>query len=84
MTILEMNNVDDLFRQNMIEFLQTDINGYVDFLLNAITIKSLEKSLKTFYTPPLVIKYLPFGIKFFVIQKQWSLLLKKYGNVQGK
>ncbi len=29
--ILEMNNVDDLFRQNMIKFLQTDINGSVDF-----------------------------------------------------
>jgi hypothetical protein len=31
-----------------------------------------------------LIKYLPFGIKFFVIQKQWSLLLKKYGYLQGK
>jgi hypothetical protein len=48
-----MNNVEDLFRQNMIEFLQTDIDGSVDFLLNAITIKSLKKSLKTFYTSPL-------------------------------
>jgi hypothetical protein len=44
MTILEMNNVDDLFRQNMIEFLQTDIDGSVDFLLNAITIQSLENT----------------------------------------
>jgi hypothetical protein len=35
------------------EFLQTDIDGSVDFSLNAITIQSLEKYLKTFYTPPL-------------------------------
>ncbi len=53
MMILEMNNVDDLFCQNMTEFLQSDIDGSVDFLLNAITIQSLEKYLKTFYTPPL-------------------------------
>jgi hypothetical protein len=44
MTISEMNNVDDLFHQNMIEFLQTDIDGSVDFLLNAITIQSLENT----------------------------------------
>jgi hypothetical protein len=37
MNISEMNNFDDLFHQNMIEFLQTDIDGSVDFLLNAIT-----------------------------------------------
>ena len=48
-----MNNVDDLFCQNMTEFLQSDIDGSVDFLLNAITIQSLEKYLKTFYMPPL-------------------------------
>jgi hypothetical protein len=48
-----MNNVNDLFRQNMTEFLQTDIDGSFDFLLNAITIQSLEKYLKTFYMPPL-------------------------------
>ncbi len=48
-----MNNVDELFHQNMTEFLQTDIDGSVDFSLNAITIQSLEKYLKTFYTPPL-------------------------------
>ena len=53
MRISKMNNVDELFRQNMIEFLQTDIAGSVDFSLNAITIQSLEKYLKTFYTPPL-------------------------------
>jgi hypothetical protein len=44
MRILEMNNIDDLFRKNMIEFLQTDIDGSVDFLLNAITIQSLENT----------------------------------------
>jgi hypothetical protein len=49
--ISEMNNVDDLFRQNMTEFLQTDIDGSVDFKLNAITIQSLEKYLKIFYMP---------------------------------
>jgi hypothetical protein len=53
MMILEMNNVDELFRQNMTEFLQTDIDGSVDFLLNAITIDSLEKYSKPFYMPPL-------------------------------
>jgi hypothetical protein len=53
MMILEMNNVDDLFHQNMTEFLQSDIDGSVYFLLNAITIQSLEKYLKTLYTPPL-------------------------------
>ena len=37
----------------MTEFLQTDIDGSVVFLLNAITIQSLEKYLSTFYTPPL-------------------------------
>ncbi len=31
MTIWEMNNVDVVFRQNMIEFLQTDIDESVDF-----------------------------------------------------
>ncbi len=51
--ILEMNNVNELFHQNMTEFLQTDIDGSVDFSLNAITIESLEKYLKTFYMPPL-------------------------------
>ncbi len=53
MMITKMNNVNDLFRQNMTEFLQTDIDGSFDFLLNAITIQSLEKYLKTFYMPPL-------------------------------
>ncbi len=48
---LEINNVNELFHQNMTEFLQSDIDRYVD--LNAITIQSLEKYLKTFYTPPL-------------------------------
>jgi hypothetical protein len=48
-----MKYVDELFRQNMTEFLQSDIDGSVDFSLNAITIQSLEKYLKTFYTPPL-------------------------------
>jgi hypothetical protein len=51
--MLEMNNVDELFRQHMTEFLQTDIDGSAGFLLNAMTIESLEKYLKSFYTPPL-------------------------------
>jgi hypothetical protein len=51
--ISEMNNVNELFRQNRTEFLQTDIDGSVDLLLNAITIESLKKYLRTFYTPPL-------------------------------
>ncbi len=47
------DNVDELFRQNLTEFLQPDIDGSIDFLLNAITIQSLEKYLKTSYMPPL-------------------------------
>jgi hypothetical protein len=35
------------------EFLQTDIDGSIDFSLNAIIIQLLEKYLKTFYMPPL-------------------------------
>jgi hypothetical protein len=58
--ILETNNVNELFRQNMTEFLQTDIDGSVDFLLNAITIQSLEKILEDFYTPPLDIDQISF------------------------
>ncbi len=53
MMMLEMNNVDELFHQKMTEFLQSDIDGSVNFLLNAITIQSLEKYLKTLYTTPL-------------------------------
>ena len=45
-TISEMNNVDELFRQNMTEFLQTDIDGSLDFLLSATTIHSIEKILE--------------------------------------
>jgi hypothetical protein len=37
----------------MTEFLQTDIDGSVHFLLNAITIESLKKYLKIFYMPQL-------------------------------
>jgi hypothetical protein len=51
--ILEMNNVNELFRQNMIEYLQTDLDGSLAFSLNAITIESLEEYLKTFYMTPL-------------------------------
>jgi hypothetical protein len=47
------DNIDEVFCQNLTEFLQTDIDGSIDFSLNAITIQSLEKYLKTFYTPPL-------------------------------
>jgi hypothetical protein len=57
--ILEMNNVDELFHQIMTKFLQTDIDGSLDFSLNAITIELLEKYLKTFYTPPLDIDQIP-------------------------
>ncbi len=80
-----MNNVDELFCQNMTEFLQTDIDGSVDFLLNAITIQSLEKYLKIFYMPPLDIDQIS-SIWDHILRnpKQWSLLLKKYGNLQGK
>jgi hypothetical protein len=76
-----MNNVNELFGQNMTEFLQTDIDEPVDFLLNAITIESLEKYLKTFYMLHwTLIKYLPFGINFSLLKKQCTLSLRKYGN----
>jgi hypothetical protein len=48
-----LDNVDELFRQILTEFLQTDIDGSIKFSLNAITIQSLEKYFKTFYMPPL-------------------------------
>jgi hypothetical protein len=48
-----LENANELFRQNVTEFLQTEIDGSIDFSLNAITIQSLEKYLKTFYMPPL-------------------------------
>ncbi len=51
--ISEKNNVDELFCQNMTEFLQTDIDGSLDFSLSATTIHSIEKYLETFYTLPL-------------------------------
>jgi hypothetical protein len=51
--ISEKNNVDELFCQNMTEFLQTDIDGSLDFPLSATTIHSIEKYLETFHTPPL-------------------------------
>ena len=51
-----MNNIHELFHQNMTEFLQTDVDGSLDFLLNPITIESLEEYLKTFYKPPLDIE----------------------------
>jgi hypothetical protein len=54
--ISEMNNVHELFCQNMTEFPQTDIDGSLILLLNAITINSLKKNLKTFYMPPLDIE----------------------------
>jgi hypothetical protein len=54
--ISEMNNVHELFCQNMTEFLQPDIDGSLDFPLNPITIESLEKYLKTFYKPSLDIE----------------------------
>ncbi len=61
-----MNNIHDLFHQNMTEFLLTDIDGSLDFSLNPITIESLEKYLKTFYKPPLDIEQ---------ISPIWDLLL---------
>ncbi len=83
--ISEMNNVDELFCQNMSEFLQTDIDGSVDFLLNATTIELLDKYLKTFYTPPLGIDQISYTWdQFFLIQKYWTLSLRKNGNLQAK
>ncbi len=63
------NNVDELFCQNMTEFLQTDIDGSLDFLSSATTIHSIEKYLETLYTPPLDID----GISSI-----WDQILKNY------
>jgi hypothetical protein len=52
----EMNDVHELFHQNMSEFLQDDIDGSLDFSLNPIIIESREKYLKTFYKHPLDIE----------------------------
>jgi hypothetical protein len=79
------DNVDELFRQNLTEYLQTDIEGSIDFLLNAITIQSLEICLKTFYMPPLDIdqissiwdQILPNPkIKDNVIEEVWEIARK--------
>jgi hypothetical protein len=83
--ISEMNNVNELFHQKMTEFPQTDIDGSVDFLLNAITIESLDKYLKTFYTPPLDIdqispiwsQILPNPkTKYTVVEEVWEFASK--------
>ncbi len=42
----------------MTEFLQTDIDGSLDFLLNQINIESLEKYLKTFYKLQLDVEHI--------------------------
>ncbi len=83
--ISEMNNVHELFHQNMTEFLQTDIDGSLDFLLNAITSEPLEKHLNAFYTPPLDIEQISsIWINFSLIKKQWTLSTRKYRNLQTK
>ncbi len=70
--ISEMNNVHESFHQNMTEFLQTDIDGSLDFSLNPITIESLfEKYLKTFCKPPVDIEQ---------ISSIWDLLLTNKNN----
>jgi hypothetical protein len=69
--ISEMNNVDELFCQNMTDFLQTDTDGSLDYLLSATTIQTIEKYLETFYTPPLDID----GISSI-----WDQILKKRQN----
>ncbi len=71
MMISEMNNDNELFHQNMTEFLQTDIDGSLDFLLSAIIIQSLGKFLKTFYMLPLDINQ---------ISSIWDQILLKFKN----
>jgi hypothetical protein len=83
--VSEMNNVNDLFHQNMTEFPQTDIDGSVIFVLNAITIESLDKYLKTFIRLHwTLIKYLPFGIKFFSIQKTSYTVIEEVWEFASK
>ncbi len=67
--ISEKNIVNELFCQNMTEFLQIDIDGSLDFLLSATTIRSIEKYLETFYTPPL---------DFDGISSIWDQILMDY------
>ena len=80
-----MNNVDELFHQNMTEFLQTKIDGSVLFFWMQSPFSHLKNTWRLFilfhWT---LIKYLPFGIKFFPIQNQVTLSLKKHGILQAK
>ncbi len=63
--VSEKNNVDELFCQNMTEFLQTDIDGSLDFLLSATTIHSIENTWRLFICLHwILMEYHPFGIKF--------------------
>jgi hypothetical protein len=75
------DNVDEvLFRQIL-----TDIDGFIDFSLIAITIQSLEKYLKTFYTPPLNIDQISsIWDQILPYPKTRTMSLKKYGKLQGK
>jgi hypothetical protein len=83
--ISEMNNVHESFHQNMTEFLQTDIDGSLDFSLNPITIESLEKYLKTFYKPQVDIEQISsIWDQLLTNKKQWRLSLMKYENLQSK
>ncbi len=55
------------------------------FLPNAITIESLENTWRLFICLHwTLIKNLPFGINFFLMTKQLTLSLRKYGNLQAK
>ncbi len=80
-----LDNVDEVFHQNLTEFFQTNIDGSIDFSLNAITIQSLEKFLKTFYTPQLIIDQISsVWDQILPYPKTRDNVIEKYGKLQGK
>jgi hypothetical protein len=83
--ITEMNNIHELFHQNITENFQTDIDGSLDFSLNPITIESLEKYLKTFHTPPLDIEQISsIWDQLLTKKKQWKLSLMINRDLQSQ
>jgi hypothetical protein len=62
--ISEKKNVNELFCQNMTEFLQTDIDRSLDFSSSATTIHSIENTWRLFIRLHwTLMEYHPFGMK---------------------
>ncbi len=85
MMILEMNNAMSYSIKTRLSFFKLTLIDLKIFHWMQSSFSHLKNAWRLFiHLHWTLIKYLPFGIEFFVILKQWSLLLKKYGNVQGK